>query len=219
MRNILLNEQHLKFVPDDVFDTESFIQCPEGAGHSQEKYDRVSGAATKTEVNLLRSILKTEDKNLPEINPQNMMNNGPAFELYVEELQTVIEEAKITTDLEPYAVALAEALRKLQQVTAFLLKTSENNGRETFLADASLYLELFGIITIAWQWLLQAISIQRILKNNKRPSQTELNFYMGKMSAIRFFFGYELPKTDGLIKKLMNTGGWTIEASADPVFK
>ncbi len=28
---------------------------------------------------------------------------------------------------------------------------------ELYLADATLYLELFSIVTIAWQWLLQAL--------------------------------------------------------------
>jgi butyryl-CoA dehydrogenase len=35
--------------------------------------------------------------------------------------------------------------------------TKENS--ELFLTDATLYLELFGITALAWQWLLQAVSV------------------------------------------------------------
>ena len=143
------------------------------------------------------------------------MNSGQAFKLYVEELQGVIKEAKMVTGLESYALELEAALEKLQRVTASLLLTSQEKGREVFLADATLYLEFFGIIAIAWQWLLQAISVQKILKNKEGLSESDANFYQGKMHALRFFFVYELPKIDGLGKRLLATDGFTVEAKAE----
>ena len=86
---------------------------------------------------------------------------------------------------------------------------SQDKGPEYFLADATLYLELFGIISIAWQWLLQAITIQKALKNEL--PKAENNFYQGKFYAFRYFFAYELPKTEGLVKRLSNSDGLTVE--------
>ena len=77
------------------------------------------------------------------------------------------------------------------------------------MADATLYLEFFGIVTIAWQWLLQGIAVQKALNNGAKKKDSD--FYEGKMFTLRYFFGYELPKTLGLAKRLMQSDGLTIE--------
>lgn len=42
----------------------------------------------------------------------------------------------------------------LQEVTLHLTGRAITAGPEKYLADATLYLEMFGIVAIAWQWLL-----------------------------------------------------------------
>ncbi len=73
----------------------------------------------------------------------------------------------------------------------------------------SLYLEFFGIVTVAWQWLQQGIAVQKALNNGARKK--DLNFYTGKMFTLRYFFGYEMPKTLGLAKRLLKSDGLTID--------
>ncbi|MGA2956166.1 MAG: acyl-CoA dehydrogenase C-terminal domain-containing protein [Thermodesulfobacteriota bacterium] len=70
-------------------------------------------------------------------------------------------------------------------------------------------MEFFGIVSVAWQWLLQALSIQKAL--NLKPSGTEADFYQGKFYTFRYFFRYELPKIEGLAKRLMDADGLTVE--------
>jgi butyryl-CoA dehydrogenase len=89
------------------------------------------------------------------------------------------------------------------------LEIAQSKGPELFLADATLYLELFGIITIARQWLRQGIAIQTALQNGAKKA--DLNFYRGKMFALNYFFGYELPKTLALSHRLMNNDALTVE--------
>ncbi|MCP4756793.1 MAG: acyl-CoA dehydrogenase, partial [Proteobacteria bacterium] len=84
---------------------------------------------------------------------------------------------------------------------------------EIFLADATLYLEFFGTITIAWQWLLQGLAVQEALKG--KVSKTDANFYQGKMFTLRFFFGYELPKIEGLATRLADRDCPTVEMETD----
>jgi dTDP-4-amino-4,6-dideoxygalactose transaminase len=72
-------------------------------------------------------------------------------------------------------------------------------GAEIFLADAALYLEMFGIITISWQWLLQAMAIQNSSREN--ASRAESQFMEGKLFTCRYYFAYELPKIEALAKK------------------
>ncbi|MCD4716322.1 MAG: acyl-CoA dehydrogenase C-terminal domain-containing protein, partial [Desulfobacterales bacterium] len=69
--------------------------------------------------------------------------------------------------------------------------------------------EFFGIISIAWQWLLQALSVQKALERDL--SERETLFYKGKFYTFRFFFHYELPKIEGLSRRLMESDGLTVE--------
>jgi len=142
------------------------------------------------------------------------MKDGRAFRLFLEEVQETIHAAEAVNELKPYARELEDALEKLQEVTSHLLNIAKEGNREVFLADATLYLELFGIITVAWQWLLQTISVQKALKNKDALSEADANFYKGKMYAFRYFFGYELPGIEGLAKRLLNTDGLTVEMKA-----
>jgi alkylation response protein AidB-like acyl-CoA dehydrogenase len=137
------------------------------------------------------------------------MQNGKAFELYLTEVQSTIEEAKGISTLAPYAQRLSEAIEKLKRVMSHLAGILKDKGQEIFLADATLYLEFFGIISIAWQWLLQAISIHRAWE--KEISKEENDFYRGKFFTFRYFFGYELPKIEGLIRRLTDSDGLTVD--------
>jgi butyryl-CoA dehydrogenase len=138
-----------------------------------------------------------------------IMKNGRAAELYLEEVRASVMEALKFPSLEPYARELSEALNKLMRVTSHLVGISQHKGPEYFLADATLYLDFFGIVSIAWQWLLQALAVQKALERGL--PEGEEKFYQGKFYVFRYFFGYELPKIEGLIKRLMNTDGLTVE--------
>jgi butyryl-CoA dehydrogenase len=137
------------------------------------------------------------------------MKHGKASQLYLAEVRAAVEEAVKFPRLEPYALEISEALDKLVQVTSHLVGISQHKGPENFLADATLYLELFGIVSVAWQWLLQAIAAQKAFERGLPKGEEK--FYQGKFYAFRFFFGYELPKIEGLVKRLMNTDGLTVE--------
>ncbi len=138
-----------------------------------------------------------------------MMKGGRAFELYGEEVRKTISEAIGEERLRPHAEALEQALALVEEVTVHLKGVAAKGNPELFLADATLYLELFGIVAIAWQWLKQGISGVKGL--DAAASEKEKNFYQGKLYALRFFFAYELLKMEGLSKRLMNGDGLTVE--------
>lgn len=142
-----------------------------------------------------------------------VMLQGRAFQLYLEEVARTIADAGKQADLSSMAGQLEEALGRLKTVTEKLVQVAMQQGPEKFLADASLYLEFFGIVTIAWQWLLQGLSIQSAMAG--KCSRSDENFYRGKMFALRFFFEYELPKTLALEKRLLNPDGLTVEITSD----
>lgn len=137
-----------------------------------------------------------------------LMKEGKAFRLYLEEVGRTLSFAAQTEVLAPLASSLEAALKRLQDVTAYLGGISAGGNPELFLADATLYLELFGIVAVAWQWLKQGIVIARALEADL--SEKEAAFYRGKFCALRFFFAYELPKIEGLAMRLMNADGLTV---------
>jgi butyryl-CoA dehydrogenase len=141
------------------------------------------------------------------------MKNGKAFELYMEEVKKTIGDANDIPELKPYAGALESAVEKLKEVTRHLLNMASRESAELFLADATLYLEFFGIISVAWQWLLQGIYIQKGLRAN--TSNSEADFLRGKFYTLRYFFSYELPKINGLAERLMDGDGLTVEMQVE----
>ena len=135
--------------------------------------------------------------------------NGRAFSLFAEELQHTISAAEKVAALEKYAGDLKQALERLQSVTRHLLSVAQSEGVEAFLADATLYLELFGIVTVAWQWMVQGLTAQHAL--DKGCKKSDAVFLEGKMYTLRYFFGYELPKINGLIQRLTDPDRLTVE--------
>jgi butyryl-CoA dehydrogenase len=138
-----------------------------------------------------------------------LMQNGQAFNLFTGELQATIFTATEFPNLQSHAKQLKDALTNLESVTGHLLEIAQGQGPEYFLADATLYLEFFSIVAVAWQWLLQGIAIQKALNDNAKKK--DLNFYHGKMITMQYFFEYELPKTLGLTARLMRSDGLTVE--------
>ena len=144
-----------------------------------------------------------------------ILKGGKAFKLFLGEVQDVIQEAGKDQTLRPYAGRLEEAIRILEQTTAHLLQLAGEGKTELFLADATLYLELFGIIAVAWQWLLQALVIRKALASER--TEPERLFYEGKFQTCRFFYHYELPKIRGLSQRLLESDGLTV-SMAEPFF-
>lgn len=142
-----------------------------------------------------------------------IIENGQAFTLFLDEVKQTIQKAEKYPELRTYIDELNNAIKRLQDVTQDLTSIAQQKGIEIFLADATLYLEFFSTITIAWQWLLQGVAIQKALAEGEK--KTDLNFYHGKMFTLRFFYRYELPKTLGLAKRLMESDGLTVEMQTD----
>ena len=138
-----------------------------------------------------------------------VMQEGQAGLLFVEEVQKTIEAAREIPELESLAAKLDSALKKLQEVTFHLFGVAGEKGPEVFLADATLFLEFFGVVAVAWQWVVQAIAAQQALSG--KLSAADRNFYKGKLFACRYFLGYELPKTEGLAVRLMEKDPVTME--------
>ena len=137
------------------------------------------------------------------------MKKGKAAQLYTEEVMKTIAGAEGLEPLKKYAQELKEAMGTLQEVTRHMMGVAANKGPDYFLADATVYLEFFGYIAIAWQWLKQAIIAQKALDGGASPENVD--FYQGKLVTMRYHFGYELPKIKGLATVLTEADGLTVD--------
>jgi alkylation response protein AidB-like acyl-CoA dehydrogenase len=140
-----------------------------------------------------------------------IIKNGKSLQLLVAEILKTIEKASSIDRLKPFTQKLQVYLGKTDNVTKHLLSLASND-LEIFLSDATLYLELFGIMTIAWQWLVQAIKAEEALQAG--ATGDDYDFYQGKIFTLRYFYEYELVKIDSLMKRLLSEDNVTVEMEA-----
>jgi len=130
------------------------------------------------------------------------MNNGRAFRCWKEEVMKDIERARDLNNIQQYAEWLLNEVGQMEIITQHLLTVASQGNAEIFLSDANLYMELFGLVNIAWQWLKQGTKAQENL--DKKNSQADAGFYFSKIETMQFFFHYELVRSKGLYTRLMD---------------
>ncbi len=138
------------------------------------------------------------------------MQNGKAFQLLVTEMMQIIYSAKTYQELSPYAEKLAASVDLYTTTLQHLQQFAKQGEVEKYLADANLFMEFSGIITLGWQWLKQAIIAQKALRADDSSKQS-IAFYESKIETMKFFFKYELPKHMALSNTLMNPEMVTIK--------
>ncbi len=75
------------------------------------------------------------------------------------------------------------------------------------LANAAVFLEAFGHVVVAWQWLEQALVAQAATPE----SDADRDFYAGKRQAARFFFRWELPRVGPMLDLLDSIDTTTLD--------
>jgi len=134
---------------------------------------------------------------------QIAMTNGKSLQLWKNEVMKDTNAAQHYNNIQCYADCLMHEIQKFEEVTQHLLSIAAKGDTEIFLSDASLYMELFGILNIAWQWLKQATAAQHALEI-KSCTDEDKQFYASKIHTMKFFFHYELVKTKGLSARLID---------------
>jgi butyryl-CoA dehydrogenase len=135
-----------------------------------------------------------------------MMAGGKTMKLLAQEVGKTIKSAMEYNELKKYATLLTESSKQLQEVTMHLLGIAGTGDIERFLSDATLYMELASLNVVAWQWLKQAVIAQQKLISGTEDA----DFFESKIHTMKYFFHYELPKTQGLATRLMDTEVLTI---------
>jgi alkylation response protein AidB-like acyl-CoA dehydrogenase len=137
------------------------------------------------------------------------IKGGKAPQLLWAEMNRTIAEADTYEALKPYGEKLRTEMTRLRKVTQSLLPFAAAGDYERYLMDATLYMELFGITTVAWQWLKQGLVAEKALLT-QNPADEEATFYESKLHTMKYYFHYEVPKNQGLATRLMDTEVLTI---------
>ncbi len=137
-----------------------------------------------------------------------MMENGKAIKLLAGEMMETMQAAMTFEELKPYAVKLGGKIQEVQKVLGFLSEFAKKGEYERFVSDASLFMEFFSTITVAWLWLDMATNAKQKLVAGDKTFSTE--FYESKIHTMKFYYKYELVKTTGLAEALMDDEVLTI---------
>lgn len=141
------------------------------------------------------------------------LKGGKAAQAFFTEVAKDREAASIYDDLKKHLDTFDNEVAELQKVTQYLLGFAKQGQTEVFLKDATLYMELFGLVAVAWQWLKQATKAKEALLT-KNPQGDDLQFYESKLHTMRFYFTYILPRTAGLRHTLIS--GETLTVGDQP---
>ena len=124
-----------------------------------------------------------------------LMEGGRGLQLLAARIENTIARASGRADLAAHAEALDKAWSEVAAATKAAWATG--NPSEA-LANAVPYMQAFGHMVLAWIWLDVALAVPDVPSD---PVQ------LGRLSAARYFFHYELPKI----------GAWlNVVASRDP---
>ncbi len=130
-----------------------------------------------------------------------VMQDGAAFKLLVSRIETTLHKADEDGDLTEWAGDVFAMLDHLVEATRDLHAAGEVVKT---LANASVYLEAFGHVVMAWIWMEQALVATRA--GNKYE-----DFYRGKLQACQYFIHWELPKVRPMLSLLESLDTTTLE--------
>ena len=133
------------------------------------------------------------------------MKDMAGYQAMSKEMKKILKTIKQDVNLQEgrireFADALKAALKTLDNTTMMLMMTLGKGKIELGLANANLYLDMFGRVLVSWVWLKQAVLAQQALDN--KPYEADERFYQGKLQAAQYFIRWELPEIDHQAKLL-----------------
>ncbi|MEO9964974.1 MAG: acyl-CoA dehydrogenase [Reichenbachiella sp.] len=134
------------------------------------------------------------------------MLEGAALKLLAKEIEGSIMIALQKEELKKYAIELGESSKLIELCLTQLMPYAMKGNHERYLADATLFMDLFGTIVIGWQWLKMGIAAL---------DHSDQKFRAGKLHTLDYFYKYEISRCKGLQKTICNDSEVTTQMSTD----
>ena len=144
------------------------------------------------------------------------MEDSKALKLLVREIKSSVQAASAYEELKPYADVLMDKLALNKSILTYLAPFAIKGNYERYLTDATIYMSYLGTIVMGWQWLKIAITAQEALKSSagKYPQ----DFYASQIHTMKFFFKYEMPKTNSLAETIMSNDELNVAGEKELIF-
>lgn len=105
------------------------------------------------------------------------------------EIQTTLSRAKDHPELAEECQVLQNSLTLLTTLVPQLGKQLHRDGPDIALANAAVFLSLFGHVVVGWQWLWQAtVALEKMASEPNAAA-----FCRGKLQTCRYFYRWEMP--------------------------
>ena len=118
--------------------------------------------------------------------------NGAALVALGEEIEGACARAARAGVEASWIADVRKAAERAAEVTMQLAAKGLAGDREGMLLHSTDYLDLFGAVVVAWQWLLQAAAAKEGQARRDEP------FYRGKLRAAQHFIKADLPRVHAL---------------------
>jgi len=118
--------------------------------------------------------------------------DGAGLKLLLEKIRQTVMVASESENCHSFASSLDNACDILIKVTEALGQAMMADV-DLALANATVFLDMFGRVFVSWLWLQQACIADQVLSTGD-INTTDENFYRGKLQAARYYFNWELPQ-------------------------
>jgi butyryl-CoA dehydrogenase len=139
-----------------------------------------------------------------------VQQGGASFKALMARIRLTMASAA-ETPLAPCANQLGTALGQWAECTQVLALAMMKDPNRA-LANANVYLDVSSRVVVAWLWLRMGIVAESKLPG--AVSEEERAFLQGKLAAMRYWFGWELPRISPDIALLSRLDDTTL--AADP---
>ncbi len=126
------------------------------------------------------------------------VDKGRALGFLREEVDGTVAAARAVPELAALGDLLAEHFSSLLATTEELVSAASRDV-DRALANATVYLDVFGRVVVAWVWLKQALAAARGLAAKVAADEA---FYRGKLNAARYYFAWDLPQAAPALRLL-----------------
>jgi hypothetical protein len=126
--------------------------------------------------------------------------------LLANEMETTIMAAMQKEELKKYAAILGESAQLIEQSIAHVMPFAMKGNHERYLADATIFMDLFSTVVIGWQWLKMGLAAL---------DHSDANFKQSKLNTLDYFYKFEMSRCKGLQKTICNDSEVTINMKAE----
>ena len=145
-----------------------------------------------------------------------VMNQGKAVKDLFAMMNDSVSRAGRSDALKGYGDELSEGMNLCSKVIDHLISFAGKGQYERFLADATVFMDLFSTCVVGWLWLDIAITANAALEEGSGNQSAQ--FYKSKLQTMKYYFKYEMPAISSSAKILLNEDTPTIQGGKDALF-